>query len=148
MLETRHSSEVARVCDAGLVLCILGLGAWTPAYHACLLLGLGTGWPLAVLAIALAPCTVLAVRSAGARPAPRAPGGAPGAARSRSLAAGLLALLAAAALAFRGLPWPLVWASWVLAAAAVAVAVAAAQAPGVRMSAMPAGTVTALAWAA
>ena len=45
----------ARVCDVLLAFCVLAFATWTLAYHACLVLGLGSGVALAVLAAGLVP---------------------------------------------------------------------------------------------
>ena len=142
------SRAAARVCDAGLELCVLGLAAWTVAYHACLLLHARAGWALAGLAVAVAPCAALAARSAGppdARPA-RDPGGAGGSSRASAVVAGGAASTAAAALAFTRWPWPVTWALW--AAAAAVVAVASRRAPLVAAGRSRTGAGTAFVWAA
>jgi hypothetical protein len=138
-----------RACDALLAFCVLAFAVWTPAYHACLALGLGSGWALAALAAGLVPCGVLAARhEAGRMPAPGAVRCSPGAPTALAVVAGALALAAAAALAFAsGWPWLLVWAPWPV--AAVAVLVAGARGPLVAAAARPgAGAGAALAWAA
>jgi hypothetical protein len=134
-------SRTARACDALLTFCVLVLAAWTLAYHACLVLGLGSSWALAVLAAGLVPCGLLAtryeagsapVRGAGRRPpdtpAPPLSGGRAPTPPMRAGAVGVgLALAAAAALAFAPLPWPRTWALWT--AAACVVLLAAARGP-------------------
>src|SRR5215207_6284771 len=140
------SRATPRLCDAGLELCVLGLGAWTVAYHVCLLLQVHAGWALAGLAVALGPCALFVARSAAAPGALAAdPGVRRGGSRASAVIAGVAALCAAAALALTRWPWALTWALW--AAAAAAVVVATARAPVVRAGCARAGTVTALAWA-
>ena len=140
------SRATARLCDAGLELCMLGLGTWTVAYHACLLLQVHAGWALAGLAVALGPCAALAARSAAPPGALAAdPGSRGGGSRASAVVAGVATLCAAAALALMRRPWALTWALWT--AAAAAVVVASARAPVVRAGYARAGTVTALAWA-
>ena len=97
--------RTAQACDALLTFCVLAFAVWTLAYHACLLLGLGSAWALAVLAAGVVPCGLLAVRheagggSVTIRPsAGRAP-------RSPALLAIGLALAAAASLAWAGQSW-------------------------------------------
>jgi hypothetical protein len=138
----------ARVCDAALAACVLGLGAWTLAYHACLLLRLGSGWALAGLATAVVPCLVLAARSDPARDLPTAPepGAAGGTGGALAGVAGVAALGAAGALAFADWPWPAKWALWL--AAAAAAALASVRAPLMRRGGVGSGTAAALSWAA
>ena len=110
--------RVARACDGLPAFCVLAFAAWTPAYHACLALGLGSSWALAALAAGLVPRGLLAARpEAGCAPAwrgrrtltpcPLARAGAP-----RRVRGDRLVPAAAAALASTGLPWPVVWAPW------------------------------------
>ena len=141
------TSATARACDALLAFCVLAFAVWTLAYHACLVLGLGSGWALAALAAGLVPCGVLAARhEAGRMPAPGAVRCFPGAPAAPAVVAGALALAAAAVLAFAsGLPWPLVWAPWPVAAVAV---LAAVRRPLVAAEPGRPGTGAALAWSA
>src|SRR5215210_2486488 len=142
------SRVVTRVCDAGLALCVLGLGAWTVAYHVCLVLQVRAGWSLAALAVALAPCVVFAARSGGPIDAPLAPsaGEGGGTGRARAVVAVVAAVAAAFALAFARWPWPATWAVWTAAAVAVAVASTGPQRTAACRS--WAGAATALAWSA
>ncbi len=141
--------RIASACDGLLAFCVLAFAVWTLAYHACLVLRLGSGWALAALAAGLVPCGVLAARhEAGRMPAAGVAVCIPGARAAPAVAAGALALAAAAVLAFpSGWPWPLVWAPWPV--AAVAVLAAGARGPLVTAGARPgAGAGAALAWAA
>src|SRR5687767_4322402 len=92
-----------RACDALLEWCVLTLAVWTLAYHACLLLGAGTGWALAALAVTVVPCGLLA-RGVGIRTAPVAD--APVRGGAATVAAAVAALAAAGVIAFSGWPWP------------------------------------------
>src|SRR5215207_1549967 len=104
------SRATPRLCDAGLELCVLGLGAWTVAYHVCLLLQVHAGWGLAGLAVALGPCALLAARSAAAPGALAAdPGVRRGGSRASAVIAGVAALCAAGARA--GTVTALAWAT-------------------------------------
>jgi hypothetical protein len=158
MVTTRTRPEArrcraARACDALLGFCVLAFATWTLAYHACLVLGLGSGVALAVLAAGLVPCGLLAARheagsapARGARPLPPTGGRAP-----IVLAVALALVVAAAvALAFARRPWPLLWVLWV--AAAIAVLIAGARGPlvppGRSRRSAGAGAGVALAWAA
>jgi hypothetical protein len=151
------AGRTARSCDALLVFCMLAFALWTLAYHACLVLGLGSAWALAALAAGLVPCGLLAARDeAGGAPArgavarsPEAPAAPPTGGRApttTAYAACALALEAAAGLAFADLPWAVVWAPWPVAAAAVLLA--GARAPLVASGPVRPGAGVALAWAA
>ena len=134
--------RTTRACDALLDWCVLCLASWTLAYHACLLLGAGTGWALAALAVAVVPCALLA--GGGLRTGPVADAGGHGGAAT--MAAGAAALAAAAVIALSGWPWPAMWAAWLAAAAAVVLASTRTPAPVSRDPGL--GAAVALAWAA
>ena len=149
------ASRIARACDALLVFCVLAFALWTLAYHACLVLDLGSVWALAALAAGLVPCALLAARDeAGGAPArdavarsPEAPAAPPRGGRAPTYAACALAVTAAAGLAFAtDLPWAVVWAPWPVAAAAVLLA--GARRPLVASGPVRPGAAVALAWAA
>ena len=157
--------RIARASDTLLAFCVLAFAVWTLAYHACLVLGLGSVWALVALAAGLVPCGRLSARhEAGCAPAPGAGRRTPDALAPTSsggraplaLAALGLALAAAAMLAFAAdLPWPLRWAPWP--AAAIAALLAGARGPllvrpdagaGAALAWAGAGAGAALAWAA
>lgn len=135
--------RTTRACDALLDWCVLALAVWTLAYHACLLLGAGTGWALGALGAAVVPCALVA-RGRGNRVAPAAGAGASGGAATATATAAALA--AAGVIAFSGWPWPAMWAAWL--AAAVAVVLASSRTPAVVSRAARLGAPAALAWAA
>ena len=136
----------AQVCDALLAVCVLGLAAWTVAYHACLALGLPAGWALGALAAALVTSGPFAARlgAPSGAPAPDV-GGREGASRRAAAVAGCLAIAAAAAIGFARWPWPPTWALW--AVAAVAAVLAAARGPLLPAACSRPGAATAVAWA-
>ena len=148
--------RIAWACDALLAFGVLAFATWTLAYHACLVLGLGSGWALAALGAGLVPCVWLAARhEAGGAPARGAGGRTPDplspppggrAPLLPALAACGLALAAAASLAFAGPSWAAAWAPWPV--AAVAVLLAATRGSLVGGGRVRPGAGVALAWAA
>lgn len=116
---SRAGPAFSAACDAALDLALVGLAAWTVAYHVCVVLRVGATYALGA-SVGIAGCAswfVLRGRAGSARAEPpdartRPP------ARSRSLAAVTVGSGIAAALlfAFTSVPWTLVWLLWVVAA--------------------------------
>ena len=122
----------ALVCDALLAFCVLGLAAWTVAYHACLVLGLGAGWAL--------PRSRRRSCRAACSPPARAPSGAPapdvGGRRARAGAPPPSPVRGGrrrGRARVRRWPWPATWALWAAAAGAAVLASGARTAPAGRV---------------
>ena len=118
----RISGRAARVSDAVLDFLVLGFGAWTAVYHACLVLGVGVLGAAIALAIVLVPCAWLAFRRREETPAEEESKASPGWPRRRLLLVlggyALAAAMSAAVFAFASTGWAVAWALVFVTAAA------------------------------
>jgi hypothetical protein len=121
----RIAGRAARLTDRVLDFLVLGFGAWTAVYHACLVLGVGVLGAAIALVIFLVPCAWLAFRGTPTEigapdedaPAP----GPPWARRTLLLALGgyaLAAAVSAGVFAFASAGWAVTWALVFVTAAA------------------------------
>jgi hypothetical protein len=117
----RLAAGAARLSDRLLDFLVLGVGAWTGCYHACLLLDAGTAAALIAWGISLVPCAWVAFRQRDADPAETPPPLEVEWPRRRlALVLGgyaLAAVGAAAVYAFADARWTFVWLVLFLAAA-------------------------------